>query len=456
MSTNGSVHHQKAWVISVDMGYGHQRAAFPLKDIAQERIITANSDRIISRKEIRSWVTSQDFYELVSRVKSVPLIGKTIFRVYDHLQTISPFYPFRDLSKPNLSVLFVKGRIQRGFCKSLIDYVATEPLPFIGTHFIPVLAAHYSGLKDLYCVVTDTDINRIWAPEVPAKSEITYLAPCRHVVTRLKQYGVPAERIVQTGFPLPKENLGGRDLPTLKKDLAERILNLDPRGEFRTKYGDHVEHRLAPYRVRDRSSRPLTITFAVGGAGAQTEIGMTIVQALRERILRGEINVNLAAGTRLEVMTFFRQELAKMGLELKVGGPVRVLFALDKGSYFARFNEALRTTDILWTKPSELSFFTALGLPVISAPPIGAQELSNREWLEHIGSGINQEDIRYLSDWFFYILESGRFAEAAWQGFLEAPNLGTYIIEDLVLHGKRPENHVSFSSSPGAGRPAGK
>ncbi len=126
MSTNANVHPQKAWVISVDMGYGHQRAAFPLKDIAQERIITANSDRIISRKEIRSWVTSQDFYELVSRVKSVPLIGKTIFRVYDHLQTISPFYPFRDLSKPNLSVLFVKGRIQRGFCKSLIDYVATD------------------------------------------------------------------------------------------------------------------------------------------------------------------------------------------------------------------------------------------------------------------------------------------------------------------------------------------
>ena len=29
---------KKAWVISVDMGYGHQRAAYPLKDIAYERI----------------------------------------------------------------------------------------------------------------------------------------------------------------------------------------------------------------------------------------------------------------------------------------------------------------------------------------------------------------------------------------------------------------------------------
>ncbi len=141
-----------------------------------------------------------------------------------------------------------------------------------------------------------------------------------------------------------------------------------------------------------------------------------------------------------------------MGMELKVGGPVKVLFALDKGTYFQRFNEALRTTDILWTKPSELSFYTALGLPLISAPPIGAQEQSNREWLEHIGSGFLQEDLRYLSDWFFYILESGKLAEAAWQGFLEAPNLGTYHIEDLVLRGQLPNNHSSFALPQGTKR----
>ena len=41
---------KKAWVITVDMGYGHQRAAYPLKDIAYERIITANSDKIITPK----------------------------------------------------------------------------------------------------------------------------------------------------------------------------------------------------------------------------------------------------------------------------------------------------------------------------------------------------------------------------------------------------------------------
>ena len=41
----------KAWIISADMGYGHQRAAYPLKDIAYERIINSNSDKIVTPHE---------------------------------------------------------------------------------------------------------------------------------------------------------------------------------------------------------------------------------------------------------------------------------------------------------------------------------------------------------------------------------------------------------------------
>jgi len=36
--------NQKAWIVSVDMGYGHQRAAYPLKRFAfKNKIITANT-----------------------------------------------------------------------------------------------------------------------------------------------------------------------------------------------------------------------------------------------------------------------------------------------------------------------------------------------------------------------------------------------------------------------------
>ena len=46
---------RKAWVVSVEMGYGHQRAASPLSEIACERIITANSDKWVSQKDRRVW-----------------------------------------------------------------------------------------------------------------------------------------------------------------------------------------------------------------------------------------------------------------------------------------------------------------------------------------------------------------------------------------------------------------
>jgi hypothetical protein len=426
----------QAWIVAVDMGYGHQRAAYPLKDIAHERVITANSDKIISDKERKVWFRSRLFYEFVSRVKAIPFVGKVAFGVYDRLQTISPFFPFRDLSKPNFTVLYTKGLIKKGLCKSLIEYIKREKLPLVTTHFIPALAANYHGSShEIYCVVTDTDINRVWVPDKPGDSKITYLAPSRHAVMRLKQYGIPEEKIILTGFPLPKENIGGRNRTILKKDLGDRLLNLDPKRSYLTKYHDHIKDHLGPRNLKKKGPHPLTITYAVGGAGAQADIGTKIAKSLKERILKKELRLNLAAGTRLDVMSYFNWQLEQIGMKEVIGNGIDVIFALDKKTYFTLFNNSLRTTDILWTKPSELSFYTALGLPIIIAPPVGTHENFNREWLEHIGSGFIQEDPDFANDWLFYILESGKYAEAAWHGFMEAPSMGTYNIEDIVLHG---------------------
>ena len=51
----------------------------------------------------------------------------------------------------------------------------------------------------------------------------------------------------------------------------------------------------------------------------------------------------------------------------------------------------LLDTDILWTKPSELSFYAGLGLPIIMAPSVGAQERFNKAWLRAIGAAIPRE-----------------------------------------------------------------
>jgi len=126
-------------------------------------------------------------------------------------------------------------------------------------------------------------------------------------------------------------------------------------------------------------------------------------------------------------------------LEKSHGGCVNIIYDESKYAYFQKFNQVMLTTDLLWTKPSELSFYSALGIPVIMAPTIGSQEDFNREWLHDIGSGVEQEDPKYTHEWLFDWLDSGWLAQAAMEGYLDAPRNGAYHIEDIVLKGKRSE-----------------
>jgi UDP-N-acetylglucosamine:LPS N-acetylglucosamine transferase len=172
--------------------------------------------------------------------------------------------------------------------------------------------------------------------------------------------------------------------------------------------------------------------FAVGGAGAQKEIGIKIIKSLVEKIKKREIKIILSAGIREKVKEYFEKNIKKLGLGIYLGYNIEIIFEKDILSYFQKFNESLRKTDILWTKPSEISFYTALGLPIIIAPPIGSQEEFNKKWLLRLGSGIPQENPSYTHQWLFDFLESGRFAEAAMQGFIEGEKLGTLNIEKII------------------------
>ena len=83
----------QAWVVAVDMGYGHQRAAYPFRDIAYEGIITANTGAMVDPAERKRWMTLQGLYEGVSRVNKLPVIGPWLWRTYDRFQAISPTTP---------------------------------------------------------------------------------------------------------------------------------------------------------------------------------------------------------------------------------------------------------------------------------------------------------------------------------------------------------------------------
>jgi hypothetical protein len=430
--------NQKMHVVTVDMGYGHQRAAYPLASVSTGGVINANQYKGISKKEERSWQEGRRWYEVISRFKKVPILGTIAFAVMDNFQKIEPFYPRRDLSKTSSQQRYFYKKVKQGLGRDLINALNKKPAPLVTTFFVPAYFAEYYNYQGpIYCVVCDADVARAWAPYDARHSKIIYLAPNKRVKERLQLYGVRASKIYVTGFPLPKENIGGLQQKVLKADLKRRICNLDPKGIYRHKYKNLIGEYLCPVSELRAKSKSVTITFAVGGAGAQREIGATLLRVLKKHIQAGRININLVAGVRNDIYTFFEQAVKKNGLSK--ASNVNILFAENKTNYFKVFNQALRTTDILWTKPSELTFYSGLGLPIIMAPPIGSQEDYNRDWLQALGAGIDSQDPEYVDEWLFDWLDSGWLAESAMQGYLDAPKMGTYHIENIVLHNKVQE-----------------
>ena len=224
----------KAWIISANMGYGHQRTAYSLKDLAIEgSSINANSYFQIPKKDKKIWKRMQNLYEFISNFKRIPLIGGFTFFIFDQFQKILKFYPKRKTQEPNLSLKIIFNLIKKGWGKDLIGRLKEKPAPLISTFFIPAFMAEYFNYpKEIFCVICDADISRTWVSPNPSISRIKYFAPTERVFERLKSYGVKEENIFLTGYPLPLENIGSEKLEILKEDLKYRLLNLDPKKRY--------------------------------------------------------------------------------------------------------------------------------------------------------------------------------------------------------------------------------
>lgn len=420
---------KKAWVVAANMGYGHQRTAYPLRDMAfNGEIINANSYDGIPKKDKKIWETTRVFYEFISRFKGIPYVGNIMFLILDKFQRILNYYPKRDLSGINFSLRSTFSFIKRKWGKDLIEKFEKKSAPIVSTFFTPAFMAEEAKYSNsIYCVICDADVARTWASLYPKSSEIKYFAPCTWARDRLILYGVLPQNIFLSGYPLPKENIGTEKMEILKEDLKNRLVNLDPLHRYRKMYQPLIKGYLG--QLPEKSDHPLTILFSIGGAGAQKDIGLKIIISLKEKIKAKMVKVIVSVGIREDLRQYYTDNVK--GLELD--GWVHILSGKTMEEYFDNFNLALRKTDILWTKPSELSFYSGLGIPIIIAPPIGSQENFNKRWLLHVGSATPQEDPKYTDQWLFDLLYAGDLAELAMQGFVEIPKLGTFNIEKKVL-----------------------
>jgi hypothetical protein len=375
-------------VAAVTMGYGHLRAAAAIADELGVELALADRAPLASWAERRLWGAARTGYHALSRLSQSRRGGAVFGNVLDRITVIDGRAPG---SRTPGAVPALDRLVRLGLGATFGRRLTEASSPLVTTFYAVALAAERHSPVPVACVVTDSDIHRVWAPARPATSRVRYLVPAPGTADRLRSYGVDAGAITVTGFPLPPELVGGDDLAALRGNLTARL-----------------------DRLRRRSG-PLAIAVAIGGAGAHADRAVHLALELEDRLADGRLRLTLAAGTRADVATRFRRRLAAR-LTPAAARAVDVLHEPRFDDAYRRFNRVLARADALWTKPSELVFYGALGLPLILEPPVGDHERHNRELVVAAGVAVDRPAAGGVGPWLDGRLGGGWFAEAACRG----------------------------------------
>jgi hypothetical protein len=427
-------------IVSLEMGYGHLRAAHALADALGERVQLADAPPLADRRDRWLWKAIRTAHKVLSHPGPIGGLEKPANALMDLITEIPPLLDSPALDRPDLGAQALDRLIEWGLGDGLVGVLRQENRGIVTTFYAPAIIADRAGIEPVYAVVTDADVQRIWVAHDPERSRIHYCAPSPRVVRRLRAYGVRQEQITLTGFPLPHELTGVESRERLRADVARRIVRLDREGAFTTLHQPMLEQVLGPLPL-SRREEPIELVFAVGGAGAQVQLSETILSELRDHVIQERLRIHLVAGTRHEVAERFLQQLERVRLARCLGKQVTVLFESDFAAYYRAFNELLSRADVLWTKPSELSFYAGLGIPLVLSHPVGTHERYNRRWLREQGAGLKQRRPEHLPGWLDEWCSDGTLAQAAWSAYTRIPAEGTQRIVNLVRQksaGERP------------------
>jgi hypothetical protein len=425
---------EKPMVLAVSMGYGHLRAAKPIADLFGVPVSRADEAPFAGAAELERWRKTRAWYEWVSRAATHPGLGAIPRLLLDKLTDIPPRDLPADLSQPTRGARYLKKLIDQGFGATLALRVREANVPVVTTFYAVALMLENRVDVPIYCVVTDSDINRVWAPVDSRHTRIRFLVPCEEVASRLYAYGVPEAQVRVTGFPLPAALVGGRERTQIKHSLERRLARLDPLGTFDQTFHDPVASALGPIR---EASGPIQLMFAVGGAGAQAGLVEGLLPAVAPLVDQGELGLLLVAGVRPRVREHFERVVRQTGLERHLGKAIRILACDSLGDYLARFEAELSEADLLLTKPSELTFCAALGLPLLLSAPVGVHEERNQQWAAQYSAALDLPEIGKVGWWLRARLADGSLARIAWNGYTRLTATGVYDIAELTSGGWR-------------------
>src|SRR5512143_373745 len=162
-------------VVAVDMGYGHLRAARPIARALRTQVTLVDQPPLVDAGEKKVWDRVRSAYEWTSRASQLPVVGRPFRWALDTVTDIPHLHPYRDLSAPTRGVQTLDRLVRRDLGRGLVERLRETGAPLVTTFYSPAIAADAAGIQDVWCVVTDSDINRVWAPLDAAATRIRYL-----------------------------------------------------------------------------------------------------------------------------------------------------------------------------------------------------------------------------------------------------------------------------------------
>ncbi|MBR4201183.1 MAG: hypothetical protein IKQ91_07910 [Oscillospiraceae bacterium] len=253
-----------------------------------------------------------------------------------------------------------------------------KDIPFIATHVWPSQAAVHAGLTHVVNAVPD---NWPMALHLSEGAIHTVQTPSAYLGYRALR-GMDGSRMLR---PMPKDSV----VYTGHYIDHELVSNIEA----------DCEKRIA----RMQSGEPKRWLMSVGGAGAQKEIFVTIIRRLIPAIKRSKAALFINVGDHENVWRELVNEIPEMKpmltehfddfdaaaafCENAYDGEVRGIHAFCHKDIFAAVystNLLMRISDVLITKPSELSFYP---IPKLMIKRVGGHEAWGAVRAAEIGDG---------------------------------------------------------------------
>ncbi len=396
-------------LVTAEMDLGHIRAIKPIETVTKAETVVLGTTKNATARTKFIWRFSLAVYEFLSRVSQVPIIGSILFSPLNRLLQIKPLGDVSKKVLPSFQVSLLESAIKLGVGNEISSNGFLECNVYT-SFYLPVSYFAMKGFRNkIFCQICDVDLNRVWVPRNPRNPNIHYIATTRKSVYRLESYGVGSENIHLFGFPLPHELVGG-----VGQEIA--ISNYAERTHFLT--NGYIE-----------GNRPLNVVFPLGGAGAMVRILEKVAESLLSEINNGIVKLTVIPGphsVRDKRLEYFKKNYFE-----KTEG-FQVVLSHNINDYFHKFNGLLKDAHVLFTKPSELTFYSSLGIPIIMTEPLGSQEQANREWLLANNIGVDMFNPSKSDIWLMNLLHSGTLARLAKNGWICGKRLALYEIQKLV------------------------